>query len=46
MDDLLMNIKICERRKLLGTDKDFISRLYEVIIYAGVKDRDSTKGNI
>lgn len=30
MDDLLMNIKICERKKLLGTDKDFISRLYEV----------------
>lgn len=30
MDDLLMNIRICERKKLLGTDKDFISRLYEV----------------
>ena len=30
MDDLLMNIKICERKKLLGTDKYFISRLYEV----------------
>lgn len=30
MDDLLMNIKICEQKKLLGTDKDFISRLYDV----------------
>lgn len=29
-DDLLMNMKICERKKLLGSDKDFISRLYEV----------------
>lgn len=25
-----MNMKICERKKLLGSDKDFISRLYEV----------------
>lgn len=30
LDDLLMNMKICERKKLFGTDKDFISRLYEV----------------
>lgn len=30
MDNLLMNIKICECKNLLGTDKGFISRMYEV----------------
>lgn len=30
LNDLLMNMKICERKKLFGADKDFISRLYEV----------------
>lgn len=29
-DDLLVNLKICERRKLFGRNKDFICRLYEV----------------
>lgn len=35
MDDLLMNIKICERKKLLGTDKDFICRMYEIYHICG-----------
>ena len=29
-DDLLMNIKTCERRKLFGDDREFVSKLYEV----------------
>lgn len=44
MDDLLMNIKICERRKLLGTDKDFISRLYEVYHICGCEGQRFNKG--
>lgn len=44
MDDLLMNIKICERKKLLGTDKDFISRLYEVYHICGCEGERFNKG--
>ena len=44
-DDLLMNIKICERKKLLGTDKDFISRLYEVYHICGCEGQRFNKKN-
>lgn len=44
MDDLLMNIKICERRKFLGTDKDFISRLYEVYHICGCERQGFNRG--
>lgn len=44
MDDLLMNIKICERRKFLGTDKDFISRLYEVYHICGYERQGFNRG--
>lgn len=29
-DDLLMNIKTCERRRILGDDKESVRKLYEV----------------
>lgn len=44
MDDLLLNIKICERKKLLGTDNDFISRLYEVYHICGCEGQRFNKG--
>ena len=43
MDDLLMNIKICERKKLLGTDRDFISRMYEVYHICGCEGQRFNK---
>lgn len=44
MDDLLMNIKICERKKLLGTDKDFINSMYEVYHMCGCEKQIFNKG--
>lgn len=44
MDDLLMNIKICERKKLLGADKDFINRMYEVYHICGCGGQRFSKG--
>lgn len=44
MDDLLMNIKICERKKLLGADRDFINRLYEVYHICGCERQRLDKG--
>lgn len=44
VDDLLMNIKICERKKLLGTDKDFINRMYEVYHICGCEGQRFNKG--
>lgn len=44
MDDLLMNIKICERKKLLGADKDFINRMYEVYHICGCDRQRFDKG--
>lgn len=44
MDDLLMNIKICERKKLLGADRDFINRLYEVYHICGCERQRFDKG--
>lgn len=43
-DDLLMNIKICERKKLLGTDKDFINSMYEVYHMCGCEKQIFNKG--
>ena len=44
MDDLLMNIKICERKKLLGADKNFINRMYEVYHICGCDRQRFDKG--
>ena len=44
MDDLLMTIKICERKKLLGADRDFINRLYEVYHICGCERQRFDKG--
>lgn len=44
LDDLLMNMKICERKKLFGADKDFISRLYEVYHICECDGREFNKG--
>lgn len=44
MDDLLMTIKICERKKLLGADRDFINRLYEVYHICGCERQRLDKG--
>lgn len=44
LDDLLMNMKICERKKLFGADKDFISRLYEVYHVCECDGREFNKG--
>ena len=44
MDDLLMNIKICECKKLLGTDKDFINSMYEVYHMCGCEKQIFNKG--
>lgn len=29
-DNLLMNIKTCERRELFGEDKEFMNKIYEI----------------
>lgn len=44
MDDLFMNIKICERKKLLGSDRDFINRMYEVYHICGCEGQRFNKG--
>lgn len=44
LDDLLMNMKICERKKVFGADKDFISRLYEVYHICECDGREFNKG--
>lgn len=44
LDDLLMNMKICERKKLFGTDKDFINRLHEVYYICECGGRKFDKG--
>lgn len=44
LDDLLMNMKICERKKLFGADKDFINRLYEVYHICECNGREFNKG--
>ncbi len=44
LDDLLMNMKICERKMVFGTDKDFISRLYEVYHICKCAGQEFNKG--
>lgn len=43
-DNLLENMKICQRRKLLGTDKGFAGRLYDVYHICECNGREGGQG--
>ena len=43
-DNLLENMKICQRRKLFGTDKGFVNRLYDVYHICKYDGREDSQG--